>query len=111
VQAHAQVGFRGRGVSDLANDRHLRRDDEELVRSVGEDALADDDALAALRDEYHCLFVHRVNRPRRAGDPDEIQAGNAGDVHNFALGVSGNEIGEVHVQPPQHGGSTDSVSI
>ena len=99
VQAHAQIRLRRRGVCDLANHRHLYRDDEELVRSVGEDVLADDDAFAALGDEYHGLFVHRVNRPGCAGDPDQIQAGNAGDVNTFTVGVSRNEVRKVHAQP------------
>lgn len=60
--------------------------------------LADGDSFPALCDEYHRLFVHRMNRPGRAADPHEIKAGDAGSVHTFTLGVSSNEIGKLHPQ-------------
>src|SRR3546814_14838147 len=86
IEAEAEVGLARRRVDDLADHRHVHRDDEKAAAVILEDPVAQHGALAALRDDAEGRLVEAVDALGREAETDQVQTRDRGR-HDAVLAV------------------------
>src|SRR3546814_4522806 len=93
-------GLARRRVDDLADHRHVHRDDEKAAAVILEDPVAQHGALAALRDDAEGRLVEAVDALGREAETDQVQTRDRGRHDAVLAEVLFNEpdqIGKAHV--------------